>query len=487
VISKCPECGDALYFDTNMLSWRCTNPQCRRVYAYDELPEVSVHGGNRIHQDKAQRHEESGTGSNEHHRPSAYRGSGPAYGDSSQQQPNHEPRRGPSRALKIAVITGVCISVVVLLIVLVNPVPLLRPSMLAGALNHSFAVDDGLNPNPYQIYLASSRSELDWSAVADAAWLNLDPLDGRTGEETWLTLSADISGMLPGEYVATVTVFASAAKNTPLEIPVSLSITNTEETLAIRRAVGGETGDVEIHYDKQPPYSKGAAYSNISLTNNPSATDPTWRQLLEFIASDDTDQQDYVEDVYVCGDFAEALHNNAEQEGIKAAWVAIHFADGTVGHALNAFNTVDQGIVFVDCTGGGFEVFTPPVADSQRYDRIAYVMIGKEYGTICIDIAMSGQYDYYERYEQQWEEYASRLEEYIADLEEYNRRVKEHNRKVSAGTYRYDALMATYHDLKRLGEDLDREREYLDRLLQELGSYPRSGTLGIVSRVEVYW
>jgi len=388
-------------------------------------------------------------------------------------------QRRPGRALKIVAITGVCIAVAAMLFVLLDLWPSSLPSLAVGTLNHSFAVDDGLNPSPYEICIGSSHGELEWSAVTDAAWLSVDPLDGRTGEETWLTLSADISGKLPGRYAATVTVFASAARNTPLQIPVSLVISDTEETIAIKRAVGGETGDVQIHYDKQPVYY-------INLINNPSATDPTWRQLLEFIASDDTDQQTYIKDVYMCGDFAETLHNNAEEQGIRAAWVGIHFADGTVGHALNAFNTVDRGIVFVDCTGGGFEVLTPSVEDSQSYDRIAYVMIGKDYGTIGIDIAMSGQYDYYERYEEQWEEYEERLLQYSAAVVDFNRRVREYNRKMSEGSYQYSKMMAIYDDLKRLEAELNREEEHLDRLLQDLGYYRRN-SLGVVSSVEVYW
>jgi hypothetical protein len=418
-----------------------------------------------------------------------------SYGSSYGSWSPHKPQEKSSKALKIIVITGVCIAVIMTLIVFIDP---LSPSLFTGALNYSFAVGNGLNPNPQAIYIVSSHREVDWSAVADAAWLKLDPLDGRTDKETPITLSVDISGMYPGEYAATVTIFANAAKNTPLEILVSLIITDTKETLAIKKAVGGETDNLEVYYDKQP------LYSGINLINSQSAMNPTWGQLLQFIGSDDTDEQTYIEGVYMCGSFAETLHNNAEQEGIRVAWVVIDFADSTIGHALNAFNTIDQGIVFVDCTAGGFEVFAPSLEDSRSYesdyDKIAYIKIGSEYGLITAELAESGEYRFYEQYEQRWEnyessveEYNARVEEYNTSVEEYNRRVKEYNREVSTGTYEYGRMMVMYLDLqqeetrlKREEEDLKREADYLNQLVQDLGYYPWK-SLGVVSHVEVYW
>jgi len=399
--------------------------------------------------------------------------------------PDYRPQEEPIRALKIAVIIGVCVAVVATLIVLLDLLPSSRPTLVAGALNHSFAVDDGLNPSPYGIYIASSRGEVDWSAVADATWLNLEPADGRTGEETWLTLSADVSGMYPGEYAANVTVVASDAKNTPFDISVSLVITDTKETLAIRRAVGGEVGDVEIHYGRQPAYSSGPPDSRINLANNRSATDPTWQQLLEFIESDDTGQQTSVDDAHMCGSCAETLHNNAEEQGIRAAWVAIHFADGTFAHALNAFNTVDRGIVFVDCTGGRLDEATACPEDSRIYNRIAYVMIGEEYGTIHLGMAISPEYTFYERHERQWDEYEDRVRDYNARRADYETRVREYNHTISRGSYQYFAMMTAHRDLQGLKAELGREKGYLDHLYQL--SYYRVAHLAVVSSVEVYW
>jgi hypothetical protein len=96
-------------------------------------------------------------------------------------------------------------------------------------------------------------------------------------------------------------------------------------------------------------YSSGNA-SFIKLINQPSAENPTWKELRAFLKEDKTDKKAYVPGVYECGNFAEELHNNAEAHGIRAAFVAVHFYDSP-SHALNAFKTTDRGLVYIDDTG----------------------------------------------------------------------------------------------------------------------------------------
>lgn len=79
---------------------------------------------------------------------------------------------------------------------------------------------------------------------------------------------------------------------------------------------------------------------------------PTWQELKDFLISDKTDENDYLPGLRVCAEFAAELHNNAERAGIRAGWVAIHFVDDSVGHALNVFETTNAGLVFIDNTGG---------------------------------------------------------------------------------------------------------------------------------------
>lgn len=90
--------------------------------------------------------------------------------------------------------------------------------------------------------------------------------------------------------------------------------------------------------------------SDVVLNDNPSATNPTWSQLMAFLSQDKTETHTYIKNVYDCSQFSRDIHNNAEAAGIRAAEVAIDFSNEIDGHALNAFLTTDYGLVYVDCT-----------------------------------------------------------------------------------------------------------------------------------------
>lgn len=117
------------------------------------------------------------------------------------------------------------------------------------------------------------------------------------------------------------------------------------------------SGGIECGGDGEP----------IELINNLNATNPTYAELIAFIKADTTDTNFYIEEgpgAYVCADFAEDVHNNAEAAGIRAAWVGLDFYGDDEGHALNAFETTDRGLVYIDCT---------------EWEIIAYIEEGKEY------------------------------------------------------------------------------------------------------------
>ena len=113
----------------------------------------------------------------------------------------------------------------------------------------------------------------------------------------------------------------------------------------------------------------------ITLENNPNATNLSWAELKSFLLSDDTDRLTYDFATFVCADFAERVHNNAEEAGIKAALVTIRLGSCSYypmggGHALNAFETTDRGLVFIDCTSSNQGV---------NADKIVIVEVGKDY------------------------------------------------------------------------------------------------------------
>ncbi len=73
---------------------------------------------------------------------------------------------------------------------------------------------------------------------------------------------------------------------------------------------------------------------------------PTHKEMREFLTRDKTDSNPFVTGEYVCSDFAAELNNNAEANGIRAAYVRIRAEKW--GHALVAFETTDRGIVFIE-------------------------------------------------------------------------------------------------------------------------------------------
>ena len=135
----------------------------------------------------------------------------------------------------------------------------------------------------------------------------------------------------------------------------------------------------------QPPYSKTLSTTQvpgepITLLNNKEAVNPTWEQLKVFLGTDETDQDLYLWGSQMCGYFAEKLHNNAETAGIKCAFVALNIGNGDY-HTLNAFKTIDSGLVFVDSTGREIQpIFIPgwrPPTDSS-WDRIVTLRMGEK-------------------------------------------------------------------------------------------------------------
>jgi hypothetical protein len=134
----------------------------------------------------------------------------------------------------------------------------------------------------------------------------------------------------------------------------------------------------EINKGKYPTWVWANDYTYISKGNNqpvelyenPNAQNPTWEQLRDFLLKDNTDKIPYVPSYFVCADFAETLHSNAEKAGIRCGFVILYGVD----HACNAFETTDRGLVFIDCTGKNkYE------AGPDNLDKVVAVQLGIDY------------------------------------------------------------------------------------------------------------
>lgn len=110
-----------------------------------------------------------------------------------------------------------------------------------------------------------------------------------------------------------------------------------------------DTLGIQVFSKVMPPYISGNL-TDIKLIRQSTAENPTWEQLKTFLREDKTDKNLYIPGIYECGNYAQDLHNNAEAKGIRAAFVTVHFHNEKP-HALNAFKTLDKGLVYIDVTG----------------------------------------------------------------------------------------------------------------------------------------
>jgi len=221
--------------------------------------------------------------------------------------------------------------------------------------------------------------------------------------------------------------------------------------------------------------------SPVMLYENPDAKDPSWEQLKWFLSNDDTDEQPYVADLFVCADFAAMLHDRAETDGIKSAYVSVDFTDGP-GHALNAFNTVDRGLVYIDCTGRGLNTVTSGGISGNEeagvsYDKVAYLATGYEYGLISLDRASSFDYTFYEQWLRQWEIYQDKVTVYEQKSEAYKTAVA--GRTVITDPDEYAMLQSMFEELESLKEELEEQES-------TIGDF-RWEPVGTVTDFYVHW
>lgn len=234
------------------------------------------------------------------------------------------------------------------------------------------------------------------------------------------------------------------------------------------------------------PYTK-ASGSPITLRNNfGNVQNPSWAELKSFLEQDDTSSIAYNEYTFVCGDFAELVHNNAEAVGIRAGVAILYFEDDWPLHAITVFHTTDHGLIYIDSTGtrlfvdGGWEEAPFGLGQVWRQaegeDKVAYVEIGREYGAVPIDVASCFSYECYIVYMTAWQAYTREVLKYNDEVDEYN---------LALGS-RLFLEEPEYTYFMNWHSRLEAERARLTRLAKELGDYWYE-PLGIVTGIEIYW
>ena len=95
-----------------------------------------------------------------------------------------------------------------------------------------------------------------------------------------------------------------------------------------------------------------AYYYNYKNVNNPSSS-----ELYSFLINDTTDKILYDKNNFTCINYAIAVHDNAGKRGIKSEFIVFNnkpfkslFDKSIFSHAINAFNTTDKGLIYIDST-----------------------------------------------------------------------------------------------------------------------------------------
>ncbi len=455
-VGRCPRCGEELGYDDSTDLWWCTGAECDVVLRRE-----------------AMRHALRGLVEK--------RASGVPRGValSSLEYDTDGIEEQPRRFRKILI--GIVVLVLIVALIAMTLAPVLwpqRPSLAVSPTQLLFSDETGTGVMPQALAIQNQgKGRLEWEVATDVPWLILEPSGGNFESDLQIvTVKADITALHEGTHFAMCTVVAAGAHNSPQVIAVRVQIDSPPEARAIRELLGDE---VEVFYGVQPPYVSGPTGAPIELINNEDAVDVYWNDLIAFLSLDPTDESPYIQDVHMCGTFAEQLHNNAEAAGIRAAWVSIDLKGQHIGHALNAFFTPDRGLVFVDCTGAQETGILEAAIDSIEcdHDKIAYVRPGKEYGLITLDRAESPAYEFYVAYSQAWMDYRQEVEAFNHLASEYN--ALEAGRSLVTGGEEARYAQRLYRELEAMRVSLEMQQELLGPC--------RWRSLGIVEQVRIYW
>ena len=231
---------------------------------------------------------------------------------------------------------------------------------------------------------------------------------------------------------------------------------------------------------------------NIVINNHRDAVDPSFKTLIKFLSEDTTENKDYVYPVYTCGDFASHLHDEAEKQGIKCGVVGVKFNttlkedmsgilnnksnypppyssyDTCRGHAFNAFNTTDRGMVYVDSTGITVE---EKEMGNRPYDMIVYARKGEELGEMRVDQAESLDYSYYKVKER-------RYLRYLNTVYKYNCATELLNQDIGANSISSSTVLNKKQELEAMRSSMERCEE---------SRWIIVGQMGIVDYIQVFW
>ena len=105
-----------------------------------------------------------------------------------------------------------------------------NPTIAVSPAGLNFSATIGApNPSPKALTITDSSNGVSWNATISAPWLSASPMGGTTPSN--VTVTANSSGLPVGSHLTTISIIASGAENSPLSIPVTLTVSPTVTTI----------------------------------------------------------------------------------------------------------------------------------------------------------------------------------------------------------------------------------------------------------------
>ena len=95
---------------------------------------------------------------------------------------------------------------------------------------------------------------------------------------------------------------------------------------------------------------------------------PTYSEIINFLWHDQTDKNEYIDDIYVCRHFSSDVIRHAFEDGYRGFYVYLSF--GNNAHAIVGFNTTDKGMIYFEPQNDD-RVY--PVVGNVYWDRTIYI------------------------------------------------------------------------------------------------------------------
>jgi len=156
-------------------------------------------------------------------------------------------------------------------------------------------------------------------------------IDRHSHSKFWLAIA--ILAVLAIVSIVTAALVSSELNGTQVQL------TNLETELDTREGL--------VEYLEATLSNLQVNYARLTAGYGYVLRDPTYREMSDFLARDETSEREYIEEEYACTDFAADVKANAAKEGIRCAYVRTEYSGGS-GHAVVAFDTTDAGMVFIE-------------------------------------------------------------------------------------------------------------------------------------------